>query len=250
MKIDIIASGSSGNCIAITENERTILIDIGIAKTKVDKALAQVGIVPSQIVAVFITHAHGDHIKGLPFADKYKIPMYCTKGEIDKIKHFSKGREYPLEIVEAEKRVSLGGFVITPFKTHHDSMEPVGYTIKTNLHKASVCLDTGIVDNNMLEAMIGSDFYIIESNHEISMVENSSYPNSVKARIVSHIGHLSNQQATEALLKMLKGVGESIYLVHLSDKNNAPSIARMELVRELMRKGWDQGKHYKLEVIS
>lgn len=250
MKIDIIASGSDGNCIAITEAGQTILIDIGIAKTKVEKALASAGITPNQILGVFITHAHGDHIKGLPFADKYKIPMYCPKGELDKIKRFSKGKEYPFEIVKAGISDTLEDFVVTPFNTHHDSMEPVGYTIQTSGHKASVCLDTGHVDNEMIEAMTGSDFYIIESNHEVLMVENSNYPNSVKARVISHIGHLSNQQATEALLKLVKGAGEYIYLVHLSDQNNTPSIARMELVREFMRRGWQQGNQYHLEVIK
>ncbi|KJD42462.1 MBL fold metallo-hydrolase, partial [Paenibacillus terrae] len=81
MKVNILASGSKGNCIALTSAGQTILIDAGIAKTKIEKRLLDVGIRPDHITAIFITHAHGDHIKGLPMANKYRIPVYATEGE-------------------------------------------------------------------------------------------------------------------------------------------------------------------------
>ncbi|WP_277585860.1 MBL fold metallo-hydrolase [Psychrobacillus antarcticus] len=250
MKVDILASGSSGNCIAITSGEKTILIDAGIAKTKIEKRLLEVGIMPNNIEAIFITHAHGDHIKGLTLANKYNIPVYAGEGEWKSIIGVED---------ELVREIGIGGifgcpgFIIIPFDVHHDSHSPKGYVIRTNdelkASQVSICLDTGHVDSTMLNTMKNSDVYIIESNHEPRMVEASNYPNSVKARIVSHIGHLSNQQTAEALTKLVRGNGEKIYLVHLSSHNNMAALAKMTTKRELLKTGYVEGEHYELEVV-
>lgn len=252
MKVNILASGSAGNCIAITAADKTILIDAGIAKTKIEKALMNVNIRPDQVEAIFITHAHGDHVKGLPFANKYAIRVYAGVDEWQSIKNvdaelqrdaFKENGRYESHLFDQ------GKIAVIPFSVHHDAHDPVGYTVHASGKKTSICLDTGHVDAAMLSAMAGSDVYIIESNHEPRMVEASTYPNSVKARIISHIGHLSNQQTAEALSKLVHGNGEQIYLVHLSDKNNMPALAQITVIRELSKKGLIAGTHYELEVI-
>lgn len=247
MKIDILASGSSGNCIALTENNSTILIDAGIAKTKIEKRLLEVGIAPTNLEAIFVTHAHGDHIKGLPLANKYKIPVYAGEHEWKNITSVED---------ELIREIGVGGlfghseFIVAPFNVHHDANDPKGYVVRTKDNfKVSICLDTGKVDKDMLQYMKGSNVYIIESNHEPRMVEASTYPNSVKARILSRVGHLSNEQTAAALAELIKGAGERIYLMHLSDKNNLPALAEMTVKRELLKKGYHAGKHYELEVI-
>lgn len=252
MKVDILASGSSGNCIAITSDEKTILIDVGIAKTKIEKRLMEVGINPSTVEAILITHAHGDHIKGLPLANKYNIPVYATTGEWKNIKTVN---EELRDLIFKEDGLyephmfDMGEIGVIPFAVHHDAYEPVGYKVLAGNKQVSICLDTGKVDDHMLEMMKDSDIYIIESNHEPRMVEASNYPKSVKARIVSHIGHLSNLQTAEALTKLVRGTGEKIYLVHLSSHNNLPGLAEMTVKRELLKKGFMVGKHYELEVV-
>ncbi|PIC80522.1 MBL fold metallo-hydrolase [Sporosarcina sp. P18a] len=252
MKIDILASGSAGNCIAITVGEKTILIDAGIAKTKIEKALMNVNIRPDQVEAVFITHAHGDHVKGLPFANKYGIPVYAGADEWESIKSVDddlKCSAFKENGVYESFMFDMGEMAVIPFGVHHDAREPLGYKVLAGNKQVSICLDTGHVDAAMLSAMADSDIYVIESNHEPRMVEASSYPNSVKARIISHIGHLSNHQTAEALSKLVQGNGEQIYLVHLSDKNNMPALAAMTVKRELLKKGLTVGKHYELEVV-
>ncbi|MCR1835002.1 MBL fold metallo-hydrolase [Oceanobacillus caeni] len=250
MKVNILASGSSGNCIALTSGGSTILVDAGVAKTKIEKRLLEVGIVPINVEAIFITHAHKDHTKGLPLANKYKIPVYAGEEEWKDIQG-----------VDEELRKSLPAilndgieytFQVIAFKTHHDAYDPLGYVVHDlyNDLRCSICLDTGKVDDEMLEAMKDSNVYIIESNHEPRMVEASSYPNSVKARIISDVGHLSNQQTAETLYKLVQGRGEQIYLTHLSSNNNMPALAEMTTVRELAKKGFIKDKHYKLEVIT
>jgi len=144
--------------------------------------------------------------------------------------------------------MEIDDFLVGAFPTHHDAFEPLGYTI-TNKEKVSICLDTGHVDPGMIREMSDSNIYIIEANHEPNMVEASDYPNSVKARVLSDVGHLSNQQTAEALTKLIKGNGEKIFLTHLSSKNNMPSLAEMTTVRALMKKGIKKGKHYEIEVV-
>lgn len=252
MKVDIIASGSSGNCIAITAGERTILIDAGIAKTKIEKRLLEVGIIPNGIEAIFITHAHGDHVKGLPIANKYNIPVFATEGEWKSIQNVDDNLKF-LIFKESNCYVShffdMGEIAVIPFAVHHDAYEPVGYKVLAGDKQASICLDTGVMDDNMLAVMSDSDVYIIEANHEPRMVEASGYPDSVKARIVSNVGHLSNKQTAETLGKLIQGKGEKIYLVHLSSNNNIPSLAEMTVKRELLSKAFIAGNHYEIEVL-
>lgn len=247
MKVDILASGSKGNCIALTSNNSTILIDAGIAKTKIEKALLDVGILPQNIEAIFITHAHKDHTKGLPLANKYKIPVYAGS---DEWKDIDVVDDELTKKIDAYEVFCLNELTIIPFNVHHDAYDPKGYVVQTQNKKISICLDTGKVDREMIEFMKNSDIYIIEANHEISMVEVSPYPDSVKARILSDVGHLSNEQTADALSQLVKGKGERIYLTHLSSTNNMPAIARMTVMRALRKKGLVAGKHYELEVIT
>ncbi|RAP29092.1 hypothetical protein C2W64_04039 [Brevibacillus laterosporus] len=251
MKVKILASGSNGNCIAIQYGDKCILIDAGVAKTKIEKALLEQGIYPTNVQAIFITHAHGDHVKGLPFANKYKIPVFATYGEWRSISKVDMELQKPIEtIYGAYQVINIHGASVCPFPTHHDAYEPVGFSIIHDQMKVSVCLDTGKVDKEMLEAMRDSDIYIIESNHEPEMVEVGQYPSNVKERILSDNGHLSNEQTARALQRLVQGNGEHIYLVHLSSKNNLPSLAELTVKQFLKQKGLVIGEQYKVEVIS
>ncbi|MGE8080488.1 MBL fold metallo-hydrolase [Peribacillus loiseleuriae] len=245
MKVDILASGSNGNCIVIRSSNTTILVDVGIPKTQIEKRLLEVGIRPDSIDAIFITHAHSDHVKGLPLANKYRIPVFASEGEWKIIKNIDEGLiNIPRIIVE------INHLRVLPFHTHHDSFEPLGYSIidKDNYKKASVCLDTGHVDESMIDVMRDSNIYIIEANHSPRLVEICKRPPVTKARILSDIGHLSNQQTANALAKLVKGKGEKIYLTHLSDDNNSPSLAKKTVISFLTKKGFEEGKHYEIEV--
>ncbi|GAF63615.1 putative hydrolase [Bacillus sp. TS-2] len=253
MKIDILASGSKGNCIVLSVGDSSILIDAGIAKTKIEKRLLEVGIRADQVKAIFITHAHGDHIKGLPLANKYKIPVYAGEGEWKEINNVDEDLR---RIIKAGQADGIDfKFEVKAFSTHHDSFEPLGYVIEELTGdfegtRCAVCLDTGHIDDYMLNAISGSDYYIIESNHDPRMVEASNYPNSVKARVLSNIGHLNNKQTAEALSKLIEGRGERIYLTHLSSSNNLFSLAEMTTVNMLSRKGFKKNIHYQLEVVT
>lgn len=249
MKVNILASGSQGNCIAITSEKKTILIDAGVAKTKIENRLLEVGIIPKNIEAIYITHAHNDHTKGLPLANKYRIPVCAGEDEWKDIDIVDEELRRSIRPGEVHKLIFL--FKIVAFATHHDAFSPIGYMVEEfeTGERCSVCLDTGKVDEAMLQAMQGADTYIIEANHEPRMVEASDYPISVQARILSDVGHLSNEQTAEALSKLVQGKGEQIYLTHLSSNNNMPALAEMTVTRELQKKGFKKDKHYRIEVV-
>ncbi|MBO2943622.1 MBL fold metallo-hydrolase [Paenibacillus sp. F411] len=251
MKIDILSSGSSGNCVAITTAGKTILIDAGVARTKIEKRLLESGIRPDRVAAIFITHAHNDHIKGVPLANKFRIPVWATEGEWQRIS----GVDEELRKV-AETRwskyetIELGGVRVYPFETHHDAREPVGYAIEDDVgNRCCVVFDTGKWTEEMIEYMEGSHYVLIEANHEPDMVELCSRPDSVKARILSDIGHLSNEQTAAVLKRLIQGRGERIYLTHLSGENNTPQLAEMTVKMALRQRGFEAGKHYHLEVV-
>jgi len=233
----------------VSNGEVSVLIDVGLAKTKVEKILLDAGIDPTKISAVFVTHEHQDHCKGLPFADKFKIPVYASEGTIKALDRLESGK-----IIKAGAAVGFDAFrrsllMISAFAVHHDAYEPLGFTIRSVDQKVSVLMDTGKVTDDMLQAMANSDVYVFECNHDEDMLINGEYPEVTKSRILSDVGHLSNTAAAEALGKLVRGTGERIYLTHMSSNNNMPALAERIVRKALTLKGLKAGTHYHLEVV-
>lgn len=251
MNVKVISSGShAGNCIYVGSNGIHILIDVGLPKTKLPEILMSHNINPADIKAVFLTHEHGDHKHGIGFAKKYQIPVYATPGTISKIK--TETQMYPISYGST---ISLGRtfgnhLTIYAFKVSHDAEEPAGFVIRDHEHnKASIVMDTGQVTNTMLDAMQNSNVYCIEANHDLTLLElNESYHDGLKARIKSDDGHLSNEDCSQALRKLVKGRNERIILTHLSSSNNTVKLATRAVNKALKTKGLVMGEHYTLEV--
>lgn len=249
MEVRVIASSSDANIIAVTIGNKTILIDVGRSASHTERLLLENGITPFDIEAIFITHAHGDHVGGIGFAKKYHLSTFASEGELRDIEEFD--TLHPAVEYGDEGFIYQSGvedIEVDCFNVYHNSYEPLGYTIKTKDKKASICLDTGHVCESMINAMKNSDIYVIEANYDERMLENSTYPESLKKRISGEVGHLSNKQTAEALAKLVQGKGEEIHLAHLSNENNMPALAKMTVEKELLKKGFVSGKHYSLEV--
>lgn len=252
MKVTILATGSDGNCIHILSGSTGILIDAGKWKRDLEKRLNARHINPStDIQAVLITHAHGDHIRGLTLANKYNYPVYATEGEWKGIAGVQDDLKRTLHRVHGRyEMVEFGDLHVYPFQVHHDAYEPVGYAVEDDVgNRACIVFDTGHIDEEMLSMMEGS-IYIVEANHDISMLTNGDYNEVLKTRILSDLGHLSNDQCAEALGKLIQGNGEQIYLTHLSKGNNDPIKAANTVKLKLFEKGFIAGKHYFLEVVT
>ncbi|ACT00259.1 MBL fold metallo-hydrolase [Paenibacillus sp. JDR-2] len=248
-EVKVHATGSDGNCLSISNGRITILVDVGLPKTKVEKIILAAGIDPTKIHSIYVTHEHQDHARGLAFADKYKIPVYASEGTLKALERLDSGR-----IMYHGKSLCFDAFdlekhmFVTAFNVSHDAYEPLGFVVQGKDCKVSVMMDTGCVTDEMLHYMANSDIYVFECNHDIDMVVNGEYPAATKSRILADTGHLSNDAAAEALAKLIKGRGEQILLTHMSSNNNMPAIAEGTVKRALRAQGFKAGEHYHLEV--
>ncbi|OMF35236.1 MBL fold metallo-hydrolase [Paenibacillus sp. FSL H8-0548] len=249
--VKVLSTGSEkGSCIYIATEGSSVLIDAGPSKTKIEKLLLVQNYDPTKIDAIFISHEHQDHCAGIAFADKFKIPVYGSVGTLKAIGRLDSGR-----IVKTNGFTGFASFQnhymnVKAFNISHDAMEPFGYTVHTADKKVSVLMDTGCVNEEMLVAMEHSDIYVFECNHDIEMLNsNTKYHDGLKYRILSDIGHMSNDAAAEALAKLIQGRGEQIYLTHMSQNNNTADKAEKAVKLALFEKGLVKNKHYKLAVI-
>lgn len=242
MRLVSIASASSGNCIyAGTENTH-ILIDAGISNQRIERGLNEIGVRGSELDAVFITHEHSDHVKGLGvLARRHGVPVYATQETLEKIGQMKYLGEYPRELlrpVRPDAEVVVGDMVVKPFRIDHDAADPVAYRIRGGRSCAAVATDMGHFDQYVIEHLQGLDAILVESNHDVRMLETGPYPYYLKRRILSDYGHLSNDNAGRLLNCILHDHLKYILLGHLSQQNNYE-----ELAYETVRQEIDQGDH-------
>ncbi len=223
MKISALASGSSGNCFYICNNKSGILIDCGITSKQVEERLDSIKQSPEKIKGIFVTHEHIDHIRGIDvLARKFNIPIFATKKTI--ASSFLCQNEDLLVPIKNDETVCIDGMNIEAFSKSHDASDPVSYKIK-NGKVLSVVTDIGYACENVIDSVRDSDFLVIESNHDLDMLENGRYPYFLKARIKSDTGHLSNKNSALCVLEHAKSKMKNVVLAHLSENNNTPLAA-------------------------
>ncbi len=242
-------SGSSGNCTYISSGDFAVLIDAGVSAKSIVNALADLNVSPDAIDAIFITHEHCDHIKGVRiFASKYDIPVYAneaTMNELLKDEKFSQNVEHRI----INDCVRIKGCIITPFDTPHDSAGNCGYNILTaDGRKITTCTDIGYITDTIRSALLDSDLVLLESNHEINMLMSGPYPYNLKMRIASDTGHLSNRCCAEILPELVKSGTTRIVLGHISKDNNTPLLAETTAVSTLKMHGFERDLDYILLV--
>ena len=234
MRLLSIASGSSGNCIYTGTDQTHILIDAGISAKRIEKGLFEVGLKPSELSGIFITHEHSDHIKGLGvLARKYEIPIYGTEGTLSEIRNVKSLGEYSEDLLiplRGDVKFALGDMEILPFHIDHDAADPVAYRIQNNGKSVAVATDLGHYDQYIIDHLLDLDALLLESNHDIRMLETGPYPYYLKRRILGDHGHLSNENAGRLLNCILNDKLKHILLGHLSKENNLPELA-FETVR-------------------
>lgn len=245
-----LCSSSSGNSSYIGTGNGGILIDAGTNAKQLTLALESISVSPETIHGIFITHEHTDHIGALRvFASRYHIPVYSTKGTLgamDKNGHL-KG-DFSAEVINSDG-VEINGMFVKSFRTSHDSAESCGYTVLLpDETKISVCTDTGIITQDIIDNVTGSDLILLESNHDKKMLNDGPYPYYLKQRILSNQGHLSNEACAEAACHFVNTGTTRLILGHLSRDNNTASAALAETSLALGRMGAVEGIDYMLSV--
>ncbi len=248
LQISILASGSSGNSILIKTDQHKILIDAGLSGKGISGLLGQVGVSGEEIDAILITHEHVDHIRGAGILSRrYDIPIFATEGTWNAAQtKFGKLKEENCQIVK--KAFSLGMVDIEPFSIPHDAAEPVGYVISVGKEQIGIATDMGYVTEEVLYALKGVKHVILESNHDLEMLKYGRYPWSLKKRVMSEVGHLSNDDTGDCVVKLAEHCSPCIYLAHLSKENNFPDLAYLTVKNTVEENGLVLNKDVRLEL--
>lgn len=231
MKICVLASGSKGNSSYIETNQTKSLVDIGMSAGYIAKSLKNIGVNPSEIQRIFITHTHTDHIAGLKvFLKKYHPTVYLTE-KMEKELGFDIDDK-----VYIDEGVSIADLDVGVVKTSHDAADSNGY-IFSSLNKSIVYItDTGYIHVKNFDKLKNKSVYVFESNHDIRMLKEGKYPYYLQQRILSDKGHLSNKDSAYYLSEFIGDNTEKIILIHLSEENNKPEVALKTLLDTLEKK--------------
>ena len=226
-----LSSGSSGNSILIKSENAAILVDAGLSAKNTVESLANFGVDIKSLDAIFITHEHIDHVKGLKvISNKYKIPVYMMWESFNNLNQdYKSAMSEVINFIKPQEPVNISDLTVECYNTPHDSAASVGYTVRQGDRKfIGVATDVGCVTNEMITALSGCEIIYIESNHDLELLKNSSYPADLKRRIKSKSGHLSNADCANTLPILIKSGTKKILLFHLSNENNTREIAFME----------------------
>lgn len=226
MKFCSLYSGSSGNSIYIASDNVKILVDAGLPGKHIEKALSEIGEKPSDIDGIFITHEHSDHIKGVGvLSRKYDIPIYANKLTWQGMEQcIGKVKEQNIKIID-ENEMNIKDIQIKSYKIPHDAAMPFGYSVTSGNKKVCVATDLGYFSDEVKEAIKDSDVILLESNHDVEMLKFGPYPYPLKRRILSNVGHLSNEDCGKAIVDIMDHKKKNIILGHLSKTNNYPELA-------------------------
>lgn len=232
MKVTVIASGSKGNATLIETKNKNMLIDAGITANEIKKRLKK----DVKIDLLFITHAHIDHIKGLKsIVKEYNPSVYSRNDEVIK--------KNICNIIYFNEPYKLEDLEISFFNLSHDS-DCIGLNIKENDKELVYITDTGYINKKILTSIVNKDMYIIESNHDVKMLMNGKYPFFLQQRILSDKGHLSNKDCSRYLSNIIGNNTKCVILAHLSEENNTPTLANIELNKMLEKSNIKLSKTY------
>lgn len=232
MRVSVLSSGSKGNCTYVETSNHKILIDIGTSALYVEKSLKSIGIDPSEIDIILVTHAHIDHVGGLRvFTKKYHPLVYIS----DKI---LKEANLNIENVSNEECIDINSDIkIKSIRLSHDVTDIKGYVIEEEDSSMVYITDTGYINERNFNEIINKNIYVFESNHDVEkLMNNPRYPHHTKIRILSDKGHLSNKDSAYYLSRLIGNNTKYVVLAHLSEQNNTEELALDTLNETLKRK--------------
>ncbi len=248
LRFSVLASGSTGNSFYIETDKSRLLVDAGLSGKQMAELCSSIHRDLKDVDGVLVTHEHTDHIKGLGIiARKYKLPIYANEktwqamersiGEVDVAQKFI----FPMNTIHI-----FGDIDVESFGVSHDAIDPMFYVFHHAGQKVALMTDTGYVSERMKSVINGSDAFIFESNHDVDMLRIGNYSWHLKQRILSDVGHISNEDAALAMSDVIGGKTKRIYLAHLSKDNNMKELAHMSVTQTLASKGIIAGEQLEI----
>ena len=237
-KLTILGSGSAGNCAHLEAGETRLLIDAGLSGRQIRQRLLTIGRAPEGLTGILITHDHSDHIQGLTgLAAKLQIPVYCNRLTREAIVGTLKVK-CDFRLFETGASFGLGDTLVDTFSIPHDAQDPVGFLVRTAAGNFGFLTDLGHATKLVLQRVRPANVLVLESNHDVEMLQNDPRrPWSLKQRILSRHGHLSNEAAADALQEIVSAELRHLYLAHLSRDCNRPEIAHRVMSERVTKIG-------------
>ena len=235
MRFASLASGSSGNCLVAEAAGTVLLLDCGLSLTETERRLARLGLEPSQVSGILVTHEHSDHAAGtFEFAAAHRVTIYLTHGTLAALKAEGKVPDgVPLCMVNGRQSFFVDGLQLSPFTVPHDAREPVQFVLSDGASRLGVITDVGISTPHVEKMLSGLDALVLECNYDRDLLWNGGYPRWLKERIAGPFGHLDNLESERLLAAIDRSRLKHVIGAHLSQQNNRPELARAALARAL-----------------
>lgn len=241
VSLTVLASGSRGNCSVLASTRTRLLVDAGVSCREIGRRMNLTGDHALNLSAVIISHEHSDHVAGLyVLARKLKIPVFMTGATYQAWQRWARQKNdgirpelVRLETFESGRSFTIGDITVAPFTIPHDAADPVGFTFRAEGVKIGIATDLGYMPASVADNLRGCDGLVIESNHDVEMLRGGPYPWVVKQRVMSRVGHMSNDALAQFFSGDYDGNAAFVVLAHLSEQNNHPDLARGAAERAL-----------------
>jgi phosphoribosyl 1,2-cyclic phosphodiesterase len=236
MKFASLGSGSEGNALLISaaagahrpNSGTTVMLDCGFALRETERRMLRLGLDPSDVSAIVVTHEHSDHVAGVfKFARRYRIPVWLSYGTWQAVN--AQAADVDIRFCADGDKIAIGDLELTPYTVPHDAREPVQYVAADGDRRLGVLTDAGQSTAHLVQALGACDALLLECNHDRAMLDNSPYPAFLKRRIGGAYGHLANETSAEILHLLDKSKLKQVVGAHLSQQNNTPELARAAL---------------------
>ena len=230
LRFSSLGSGSSGNGLVVESGKTRVMMDCGFTIAETRERLERIGLAPSELAGIVVTHEHDDHIGGVAaFARRYAIPVYLTRGT-----GMSLPEEFPAVLVryiDSHAPFAVDALLIDPIPVPHDAREPVQYTFSDGAVRVGVVTDLGCITQHVVDRLSGCEALVVECNHDLDMLMTGPYPVSLKLRVSGRFGHLSNADAGHLVACLDRSRMRHLIAAHLSQQNNRPELARAALAK-------------------
>ncbi len=237
VSLTVLASGSRGNSTVLSGGRTRLLVDAGLSCRETLRRMRRAGEDPGALDGILISHEHSDHNSGVAVLSRtLNLPVYVSEATYHSWSRHNENGLQRVEFFAPGRRFQVGDIQVEPFTIPHDSADPVGFSFRAEGIKIGIVTDLGYVPASVADHVRGCDLLMVESNHDLEMLRGGPYPWQVKQRVMSRVGHLSNDALADFLVNDYDGSAAFLVLAHLSEQNNHPEIARRAAERALGRR--------------